>query len=95
MEIYSPNVQNCVDYINMICIKLKINYVLPLYKCFTALKASFQQGHELDCTTCVPSNRGSKRSCSAFSTLSAYWVGEALCDLHKKEQMTMPFRSLV
>jgi len=91
MEIHSPNVQNYVDYINMTCIKLKRNCVLPLYKYFTALKASFKQWHELDCTTCVLSNRGSKRSRTAFSTLFAYLVGEALCDLHKKEQMTMPF----
>lgn len=48
MEINSPNVKNCVDYINMTCIKLKRNCVLPLYKCFTALKASFKQWHELD-----------------------------------------------
>lgn len=51
-----------------------------LYCPFTHV--SFKYCHELESTTCALSNRGSMRFCTAFSTLSTYWVGEASCDLH-------------
>lgn len=77
------------------CIKLKRNCLLPLCKCLTALKASFTQWHELACTTCVLSNGGSDHSCTSFPALSAHWAGETVFDLHKEEEMTMPFWNLV
>lgn len=47
MEMHSPNAQNCVDYINMTCIKLKRSCVLPLDKCLQPQRHHSDSGMNL------------------------------------------------
>lgn len=66
----------------------------PHYKCFINLRETLQNvSISFDCITWALSKRGSKRSRTAFSTLSASCVGEAPSDLFKqtKKKVMMHF----